>query len=402
MSPSVGWHPDPNEGARPPRRRRRRRVAQAMMVSAVFCILPAIFFLLVSLRQEEPSCARLQRRVALGFLIAGAALGVARAAEAARVNRRLRQIEAEAAAEEGRSGMALVAAVAIGAALAALALHALAAARAGLRAAESAALGRRLGALAAGEVRRRLRDLADDRDPLVDHLGEDWARPAEFDLPEGIRLESRVEDENRRFNLNHLARAAAESERRVETAIASELLSLAGAPDPRRRLDALRAAMRVSGADAEPKFAPLSAWGDLTAIEGFDRDFLEREADGVARRIRPADAFTVAPFDALQPWTINLNTAPEGVLLALFGRARGDAVRAALSLREAAPLRSLEPLALVADPVTLLRLRPWIGVRSTLFRVEARAAADGRERRVRALARREGDGAVRILEWTEL
>lgn len=400
MSPTAAPNREPSGVARPPRRRRRRRVAQAVSVSVVFCLLFALFFLLISLRQEGAATAQLQRRFALGFLAAGVALGLGRAMEAARVKRRIRELEAEAAAED-RAGMALVAALMIGAALSALALHALAAARAGLRAAESAAQSRRLGALAAGEARRRLRELADDRDARVDHLSEEWARPAAFELPDGIRLESRVEDENRRFDLNHLARAAVESERRPETAVAAELLSLAGAPDPRRRLDALRTALRAPTGDAESKPRPLSAWAELTGIEGFDRDFLEREADGAARRVRPADVFAVAPFDAARPPPINLNTAPEGVLLGLFGRARADAVRAALSLREAAPLRSLEPLALVADPVAFARLRPLMDVRSALFRVETRATAAGRERRVRALARREGNGEVRILEWTE-
>ena len=289
----------------------------------------------------------------------------------------------------------------LGAALSALALHALAAVRAETRLAESVARARRLGAAAGAEALRRLRGLADDADRLADHPGEDWARDATYVLPGGVLVSSRIEDENRRFNLNNLALSAAEPLARPVAAAAAELLALAGAGDPRRRVDALRAALREPETEGQPRFRPLQDWGQLTGIEGFDRDFLERDADGLRRRARPADLLTVAPLDVLRPMPVNLNTASDEVLSGLFGRERPDIVRSVQALREAAPLRSVVPLARRMDPVAFTRLAPWISVHSTVFRVTVRAADDRGERAVSALAHRDLDGRVRILEWAE-
>jgi len=163
----------------------------------------------------------------------------------------------------------------------------------------------------------------------------------------------------------------------------------------------VRAALREPETEGQPRFRPLQDWGQLTGIEGFDRDFLERDADGLRRRARPADLLTVAPLDVLRPMPVNLNTASDEVLSGLFGRERPDIVRSVQALREAAPLRSVVPLARRMDPVAFTRLAPWISVHSTVFRVTVRAADDRGERAVSALAHRDLDGRVRILEWAE-
>jgi len=386
----------PGSTRRSARRRSSRRRSQALLIAAALCVVSSVFFLLASL--DGAGNPSLRRKMALVFFAAALLLLLWRTVSAALSGGGRRRA---AAGRGARSGLALPVALVLGAALSALALHALAAERARTRLAESAARSRRLGAAAGAEALRRLRELAADADRLVDHPGEDWAKDAAYALPGGIRVSSRVEDENRRFNLNNLALSAADSVTRPVAAALAELLALAGAGDPRRRVESLRAALRNPDDAAEPRFRPLCDWGQLTDIEGFDRDFLERDADGVRRRLRPADALTVAPSDVLRPMPLNLNTAPAEVLAGLFGRERPDIVRSVEALREGAPLRSLVPLARRMDPVAFTRLAPWISVHSTFFRVTARAADPRGERVVMALASRELDGRVRILEWAE-
>ncbi len=387
---------EPEGKIRSSRRRRRRRYSQVLLVGAALCGFSTLFFLLASLDGRGRPSLRL--KMALGFLTAALVLLLWRSAASALFRSGSRR---EIADRSPRSGLALPVALLLGAALSALALHALAAVRAETRLAESVARARRLGAAAGAEALRRLRGLADDADRLADHPGEDWARDATYVLPGGVLVSSRIEDENRRFNLNNLALSAAEPLARPVAAAAAELLALAGAGDPRRRVDALRAALREPETEGQPRFRPLQDWGQLTGIEGFDRDFLERDADGLRRRARPADLLTVAPLDVLRPMPVNLNTASDEVLSGLFGRERPDIVRSVQALREAAPLRSVVPLARRMDPVAFTRLAPWISVHSTVFRVTVRAADDRGERAVSALAHRDLDGRVRILEWAE-
>lgn len=381
------------------RRRSRRKRSQALLIAAGVCGFSCLFFLVASLDSSGNPGLRL--KIAAAFLVAALLLLLSRSVGALVRRAGERRLEPVDDGPDPRAGMALPAALIVGAALSALALHALAAARAETRSAEAAARARRLGAAAAAEALRRLGELAADENPLVDHLGEDWARAAAYTTPGGVSVISRVEDEERRFNLNNLTLAAAEPVARPVSAALAEVLARAGAGDPRRRVEALRAALRDPEAGAEPRLRPLADWAQLADIPGFDRDFLERPTDNDRREIRPADVLTVIPFDPLRPSPINLNTAPAEVLSGLFSRDRPDLVRAIEGLRRAAPLSSVAVLSRRLDPLLFNRLAPWMAVHSTHFRITATAADERGGRTVRVLARRDLEGRVRVLEWTE-
>jgi len=339
---------------------------------------------------------KLRRLFAAAFAVGGAALLALGAMRGGKD-----RSAASSSKKVSRRGVTLVAVLAIGAALSALALLALSSAQRDMARARSLLRSRRLAALAADEAVRRLRQLADDDDSAVDHLEEDWAKPAVRQWADGTRLESRVEDENRRLDLNLLARVGKDAVPDAISQAAAELLVRCGAGDPGQRLANLRAAFYPSTPgvfEGKTGPVPLRNWADLSEVPGFSRDFLDQN---LTDRPRLGDVFTVAPFADGRPVVVNVNTAAPEVLSALFGMSSAGAVRALLSLREAAPLRSLEPAALTADPVAFDRLRPFLDVRSDLFRVEARAEEVGMERDVRVLARREVDGRVRVLEWTE-
>ncbi len=377
-------------------RKRRRKRGPTLLVTGWFCLAATLFLFTTSLFGGGD--VSLRRRFAGFFALTSAALLGLRAVKSAKY-----RSTGSNTAETSRHGMTLAAVLAIGSALSALALFALSAAQQDLRRARALARERRLAALAADETLRRLQQIADDSDQNADHLDEDWAKPAIEERADGVRIESRVEDENRRLDLNALAHPPIDAAP-VARAIA-ELLVRCGAPDPQQRLENLRAALHASDADrrdeAAPSPLPLRIWADLTEVRGYDRSFLDGEARPPDAP-RPADVFTVAPFRPRHFTPVNINTAAPETLAALFGSGQAGVVRWLLSLREAAPLRSLEPLAAAMDPTAFSRLRPWLDIRSDLFRVETLVRQGDTERRVRALARREEGGRVRVLEWTEL
>lgn len=381
------------------RRRSRRRRSQALLIAAGVCGFSCLFFLFASLDSSGNPGLRL--KIAGAFLVAALLLLLSRSVGALFRRAGERRWEPVEDRPDPRSGLVLPAALIVGAALSALALHALAAARAETRAAEAVARARRLGAAAAAEALRRLGELAADDNPLVDHLGENWARAAAYTTPAGVRVISRVEDEERRFNLNNLTLAAAEPVARPVSAALADLLVRAGAGDARRRVEALRAALRDPEASAKPRSRPLADWAQLADIPGFDREFLESPTDDNRRKIRPADTLTVIPFDPLRPSPINLNTASAEVLTGFFGRERPDLVRAIEELRQTAPLSSVAALSRRLDPLLFNRLAPWMAVHSTHFRITVNAADERDRRSVQVLARRDLQGRVRVLEWTE-
>ncbi len=274
---------------------------------------------------------------------------------------------------------------------------------------------RRLAAVAADAVRRAMARLADDEDLLVDHPDEPWARPETLRAPDGVLIRVRVADEQARFDLNNLAVEPPSAPRLPAADILADLLLLCGDPGPRDRIGALSdwvdadndgPAEAPAYAELRPPRAPpnrpLLDLDELRWIAGFSGAWIVDPSLGAVppgERASPRDLLAVLPGPRRRVTPVNLNTAPEPLLLALLGRGQRHVAHYVVTLREAAPIRSLESLAALADPIRLTRLLPWLDVRSEWFQVEAEAVGPRQAVTVQALVHRAPDGVVRVVRW---
>ncbi len=308
----------------------------------------------------------------------------------------------------------LVVALALVGLLGMLVLWASARARAGARLARAGFDSFRLRAAAGAAVRRAAERLAADGDPQVDHTNEAWAAAAEYTGPGGIRVRVEVIDEDRFFDLNNLAVPPGTAHGLPAVEVLERLLRSCGDPDTGRRVPPLRD--WVDG-DGEGPFetpayagdlparacpdAPLTGWLEVASVRNWSAGYLADPALGRpgGRPGVPLERVaTVVPRAARAIRPLNVNTAGPRVLAAVL---RPAALAALLSMRDAAPLRSLDGLTLLVDPLEFERIGPWLDVRSTVFRLRA-VAADGRAAaEVTAQAERLADGRIAFLRWTE-
>lgn len=316
----------------------------------------------------------------------------------------------------GQQGMVLILVLVLLAVVAALIMHAQLAARAAQRL-ESAVLQQtRLGHALTDAAFHVLRLLAHEDDQSVDHLGEEWARYREWETPDGIAITVQVFDEQRYFDLNNLsietdAPAVDRSHRML-----MDIMTLSGDFMPVQRAEALRdwidrddEGLREAAfyLERDPPYRPpndrMRTWGELPWIEGFSLTYFEpRMRQRALQREFEAniiDQITVLPVLRTRPVPININTASREVLLGVLGFERDHLVRYILAARETDPFYSVEGLLSTADANALRDVRPFIDVRSSFFRVEARAYHDGRSRTLWALAHRDAAGHMRIIQW---
>lgn len=314
-----------------------------------------------------------------------------------------------------RRGSALILALSVLGVLLVLLGHLLLEARAGAALAAARLERDRLGALAEDAVRRALQRLADDEDLLCDHPDEPWAREESLATPSGDRVRTTVVDVNRRFDVNNLALEASASPRLPAEDILTDIFLLCGDAEPGPRVAALR-----DWIDADrdgpfetahyedltprrmPTHRPLESWAEWRWVAGFSESWLADPSLGAAppgSHPSLSDLLAVVPGPRRRPTAVNLNTAPEALLLVLFGRSQRHVASAVVALRSAAPLRSIDGLAALADPLRMSRLLPYIDVKSDRYHIEAVASGGGAEARVRALAQRDPDGTVRVLRW---
>ncbi|MCX7817952.1 MAG: general secretion pathway protein GspK [Kiritimatiellae bacterium] len=274
----------------------------------------------------------------------------------------------------------------------------------------------RLRALAAAELEQALQRLADDDDLLCDHADELWARPNRRRTPDGDAIETVIEDEQQRWDLNNLSAEPSPQPRRPAEDIATDLFRLAGDPDPADRILALRDWMDADreGAREAPHYAelvprrvppnrPLESWAELQWIAGFPDDWLRDPSLGAIpadRRLPLRDLVTLIPGPHRRVTPVNLNSAPEPLLAVLFGRGQQHLPRAVIALRSAAPLRSIEGLVVLADPLRMVRLLPYLDVKSEWFRVRIRIRGSRQALSEQALVRRGPDGRVRVVRWS--
>jgi type II secretory pathway component PulK len=312
-------------------------------------------------------------------------------------------------------GSALVLVIILAAVLTGIVLFAQLRARLDLAATQRALTQLVLHQAAAEGIRTALARLAADDEPGVDHLRKSWALPQLVTNPAGIVVRVRVIDENRFFDWNNLAIPPLGPQARSANDIALDLLNLCGDYAPVDRLAALGDWVDADSSglwetpfyqqQAPPASAanrPLFAWGELLYIHGFSRDFFRpHEGETVFSRAvtnLPA-SFTVVPFPRDRPTRVNVNTASREVLLALAGVDQASAIQQLLALREAGPLRTLQPIRRAVAPRLQDAVERFLDVRSLFFRVEAVALLGDQSARICAVARRDENSAMAIVQW---
>lgn len=314
-----------------------------------------------------------------------------------------------------REGGVLIMVLILLALISALVIQAQVTARAALLREQRAVLQARLRQAATGAAFSALRRIADDEDLQVDHTNEPWATPREEADPSGIVTRTTVIDEDRTFDVNNLVLTAPVQGARAVSDIVMDILTLCGDFAPVARTDALIDWMDGDNdgyaeadayAELTPPYAPpnrnLETWGEVLWVRGFDRAYFVPHARYSAREVfnaNAADCLTVLPGQRGAPLPVNINTAPRGVLLGVLGLDAEDAVAAVLVRRTSDPFRSLDPLLFALKPEVADSVRPYLDVRSHVFRVEAQAYAEGESHRLWARARRDTKGNVQVFEW---
>ncbi len=268
-------------------------------------------------------------------------------------------------------------------------------------------------ALTAAAIERALQRLADDDDLLTDHLREPWAQPERIETPDGDLIETVIEDEQRRFDLNNLAVIPGTHPMLPPSDLVVDLLRFCGDSDPQPRVAALKDWIDAdmdgpyelefyiqANLPSRPPNAPLLSPDEIVFVHGFSSKWWHRGgAEGASDHCPPARVMTVLPSPHTHPVPVNLNTAPEELLLVLFGPGQRQLVNLVCTLRDTAPLRSLEPLVAVAEPVRALRLWAYVDVRSEWFSVHSTATTPRVRVHVHALVHRTSDGVVRVVRW---
>ena len=312
-----------------------------------------------------------------------------------------------------RSGGVLVLTLVLLALLTALLLQAQALARGRLRAEESADQASLLRRAATDSIYAALQRLADDPDLAVDSTNEAWAVREQATSPQGVSTLVVVRDGSSRFDLNNLA-VNAPGHIRNSGDILMDVLTLCGDFTPSARVNALTDFMDADEAGLyEKDFCakdmntvcpnhPLYSWGSLLAASGWTKAaFARKPRTGLPRAFEAdlADLLTLnpAPRKKIQP--ININTASRETLTAVLGLGQDTLVASILSLRAIKPIRDVEMLAVMAEPGFFETVRPYLAVRSSFFDLQAQAYAGGRSAQIRALASRDLNGKVDVVQW---
>lgn len=314
----------------------------------------------------------------------------------------------------GNDGSVLVVVLAVLAAVTALVLQVQLTARSRLRTEESASRRAGLVRAATDAARSAMQRLADDRDLLFDALEDAWARREETRTPLGVDTLVVVTDENRRFDLNNLARRV-DLGARPSDEVVQNLLAGCGVFDGGPLVRALQdwtdaddQGGRESGfyGGRKPPYACpnrlLLSPGEIFDVDGWTRSMFARRPAASLRgafNAELADCVTVLPVVQERVLPVNVNTAGRDVLLAVLGLEQEVLANAILSMRQINPIATIDAVQQLMEPALFAQTSPYLAVRSDYFRIEARAFADGASAGVRALAHRDGGGNVEIIQW---
>lgn len=298
-------------------------------------------------------------------------------------------------------GMVLVLVLVLLGMITALVVQSQMAARMALRIEERKVTRVQLRAAAADAAWEALSRLADDDDRRVDHTNEPWATPGGRQLPNGIETSVRIEDENRRFDVNSLSVRLPETTRRFPEDIVADILALSRQPDPRVQAQVVKDWVDpdhegLREADYYRSLNPPATIAD--ALMESPRELAEVLARSGSRGGVPP-GLVVLPDRGRRIMPVNLNTADRDVIQAVLGPQNATAATTLIGLRDAGPLASLT----VLD--RLLKTgqeNPWsryFDVKSSFFSVTARAAQGEDSEEVYALVVRDAQGNVDILRW---
>ncbi len=318
--------------------------------------------------------------------------------------------------KQGRNGgFVLVLVLVLMAALSFMIVRAQVSARTTLNAEESHLLNERLRHILTGSVLNSLRELANDENTSVDHLGEKWAVPRQYELPDETRVVVRVIDVNRFFDMNNMYLMATESPALSPERVLANIMTLCGDLAPQERVDALKEWVDPEHPgtreeryymEQEPPYRPsrtwLASWREILLVQGFDPVYFERSPEDRMPGDLNADIIdqvSILPVRRTRPIPVNINTASREVMLGILGYEREPMVRYIIESREEIPFRSVEDLSAIAGMDVLRDVRAYLDVRSEFYTVEARAYSAVVTSSVMALARRGADGTIQVLRW---
>lgn len=238
-----------------------------------------------------------------------------------------------------------------------------------------------------------VRDL---RDGDVDHLGEDWARKIPPLPVDGGSVSGYIEDMQGRFNLNNLATSGENLEldlERFRRLLANLGLDETLADAVADWVDADIEPRFPSGAEddrylgEEPAYRaanrPMTSASELRLVLGFDQEAWEQ----------------LAPYVAALPLAtpVNVNTAPEPVLRALFSEMDETQTRRLIEARDEEAFSRVEDF-LQHDVFRDRELTDRrLSVRSEYFSLVASAVIGSSEVDLTSLVRRTGDNQITVL-----
>ncbi len=318
------------------------------------------------------------------------------------------------AAPDKQSGMVLILLLVVLGLMTGLVLQVQLTARSLLRREQAERRTIRLQQAATDVAREALQRLADDEDLFVDYEGEPWSGTREVKTPDGIATRVKVVDADRAFNLNNVGVTGSSSLRSVDD-ILMDLLTLCGDFEPAGRVDALRHFVDKDGEGVAesplylgknpPYEAPnrnLYSFGELLWVDGFSKALFARHERRSVQEFFNADLIdcvSVFPVSLSRPAPVNVNTAKAEVLMGILGLGQETLVRTIVAMRMEKPIRSLDAIGMVLDPLLLEAVRPYLDVSSRYFTVEAQAFAEGQTQRVQLLAHRDPSGGVQVMNW---
>lgn len=177
-------------------------------------------------------------------------------------------------------------------------------------------------------------------DAKIDHLGEEWAKPAQLPVEDGM-IAFAVQDAQGRFNLNNLVQKSAPSKPDIE--LFKRLLTSQG-------IDPGLSEALLDWLDTDGTVSP----GGAEDIEYLSLPQPYRSANQLLQSVdelRLVKGFTAKAVEKLRPFvtalpttptTVNVNTAPAEVLAALFTNLPATVLRPLLDSRINNPYTELK------------------------------------------------------------
>ena len=414
-------------------RRHLHKLAILLLVMGLLCVVISVVFFARSFTGFTSVRARMQRISAV-YIVSGLAMlvvrfGVVIALKRAEERKRRHSLNGGMARQEEkpvsngngpsvppdkRAGMVLILLLVVLGLMTGLVLQVQLTARSLLRREQAERRTVLLQQAATDAAREALQRLADDEDLFVDHEGEPWAGIREVKTPAGIATRVKVIDADRAFNLNNMG-VTGSSTLRTADEILMDLMTLCGDFEPAGRVDALKHFVDKDGEGVAesplylgknpPYEAPnrnLYSFGELLWVDGFSKDLFKRHERQSVHEFFNADLIdcvSVFPVSLSRPASVNVNTAKAEVLMGILGLGQETLVRTIVAMRMEKPIRSLDAIGMVLDPLLLEAVRPYLDVSSRYFTVEAQAFAEGQTQRVQLLAHRDPSGGVQVMNW---